>query len=81
MIFEKSATTYIVKQVVNESNSLTSIRISENMKEIYVGSENSKLLVYRDNGSSFILDQTINIGFRAVYIHQIPNKLEVNGYS
>ena len=80
-IFEKSGTAYVVRQLINESASLGGIRLSEDKKEIFVGSNNSKFLIYRDNGLSFTLNQAINIGFQVFFISHVPNKLEINGFS
>ena len=63
-IFQKGGTGYTTKQLINDSFFLTGIRLSEDKKEIFVGSNFSKLLVYRDDGSSFTLRQTIDVGFQ-----------------
>ena len=39
------------------------------------------MLIYRDNGSSFALDQTFAIGFRVMFINHVQNKIEANGLS
>lgn len=56
------------------------MRLSEDKKEIFVGTNDSELLVYRDNGAAFVLNQTINVGFRPTFISHIPNKLQANGF-
>ena len=82
VIFEKSGTSYLVKQTISHpSTQLTAVRLSEDRRELFVGTFDSELLAYRDNGQEFILDPTINLGFRSFFISHMLNKLEVNGHS
>ena len=80
-VIEKNGTTYITKQIINHSFLLSGIKFSQDKKEIFVGANQSSLLIYKDSGSSFTLNQTIHLGFRVMFINHIPNKLEVHGVS
>ena len=60
---------------------LFGVKLSEDKNEIFAGSFDKNVRVYRNNGSSYILNQTIYVDFQVFYINHLPNKLEVHGLS
>lgn len=80
-IFEKSGQNYIVRQNISHPSAfLTGVEISEDKTEIFVGTGYYELLIYRDNGTQFLLAQNISISIYASFISHISNKVHVSGF-
>ena len=78
-ILKKNGSAYVLHQTIFESEASFEMKLSGDGKELISGSHS--LNIYLDNGTHFVLSQTLSLGFFCMGIRSINGLLQAYGDS